>query len=403
VSKVIDTPVSKLSNRSKPYKMSAAATAIAALPAASAVIESDNSAPAAVMPVDELAAQLKSLSQSDLFKLQKQLTAQLERVSKIAAKPTKAKKASKKAANPNKSYDQLKKPRAWVNFVLQYALQNGWEAFSITQLKRNKDTKKVESEEIIDMPESECVDGVYYYKGSVDPTTGKGKTMITKHAMTLSKVYKTDKPELYEQFSTTYDEEAGNESAAASESESHSEVEPQAEAKPVVVRKTASQKSREAEEKKAAKEAEKAAAKAAKEAEKAAAKAAKEAEKEAAKAVKAEVKPKAESKPKAAAPAAPAPAAAAAKPVTAAKKPVTKKAAAAKVDNWVAPDEDGFHDWTWDAKLYFRNSKNHVFTQTADGQCGDWMGLWIPAELRFEMIETPAEYLGEEDSITVQP
>jgi hypothetical protein len=369
-------------------------SAIAAIPAASAVVALESDAP--VMPVDELAAQLKSLSQSDLFKLQKQLTAQLERVSKIAAKPTKAKKASKKAANPNKSYDQLKKPRAWVNFVLQYALQNGWEAFSITQLKRNKDTKKVESEEIIDMPESECVDGVYYYKGSVDPTTGKGKTMITKHAMTLSKVYKTDKPELYEQFSTTYDEEAGNESAAASESESQSEVEPQAEAKPVVVRKTASQKSREAEEKKAAKEAEKAAAKATKEAEKAAAKAAKEAEKEAAKAVKAEVKPKA------AAPA-PAPAPAAAKPVTAAKKPVTKKAAAAKVDNWVAPDEDGFHDWTWDAKLYFRNSKNHVFTQTADGQCGDWMGLWIPAELRFEMIETPAEYLGEEDSMTVQP
>lgn len=374
--------------------MSAATASAAALPAASAVIESDNSAPAAVMPVDELAAQLKSLSQSDLFKLQKQLTAQLERVSKIAAKPTKAKKASKKAANSNKSYDQLKKPRAWVNFVLQHALQNGWEAFSITQLKRNKDTKKVESEEIIDMPESECVDGVYYYKGSVDPTTGKGKTMITKHAMTLSKVYKTNKPELYEQFSASYDEEAGNESAAASESESQSEVEP--EAKPVVVRKTASQKSREAEEKKAAKEAEKAAAKAAKEAEKAAAKAAKEAEKEAAKAVKAEVKPKAESK---AAPAA------ATKPAatTAAKKPVAKKAAAAKVDNWVAPDEEGFHDWTWDNKLYFRNSKNHVFTQTADGQCGEWAGLWLPKQLRFEMIETPAEYLDTEDAMTVQP
>lgn len=387
MSKVIDTPRFPASKLSKLSKMSAAA-----LPAASAVLESDNAAPA--MPVDELAAQLKSLSQPDLFKLQKLLTAQLERVSKIAAKPTKAKKASKKAANPNKSYDQLKKPRAWVNFVLQHALQNGWEAFSITQLKRNKDTKKVESEEIIDMPESECVDGVYYYKGSVDPTTGKGKTMITKHAMTLSKVYKNNKPELYEQFSASYDEEAGNESAAASESESHSEVEP--EPKPVVVRKTASQKAREAEEKKAAKEAEKAAAKAAKEAEKAAAKAAKEAEKEAAKAVKAEVKPKAESKV--------APAAAAKPAAAAAKKPVAKKAAAAKVDNWVAPDEEGFHDWTWDNKLYFRNAQNHVFTQTADGQCGEWAGLWIPAELRFEMIETPAEYLDtEEDSMTVQP
>lgn len=379
--------------------MSAAATT-AALPAASAVVESDNAAPAAVMPFDDLAAQLKMLSQSDLFKVIKQVTAQLERVSKVAAKPTKAKKASKKAANPNKSYDQLKKPRAWVNFVLQNALQNGWDAFSITQSKKDKATGITETE-IIDMPESECVDGVYYYKGTVDPTTAKGKTMITKHAMSLSKIYKADKPELYELFSSTYDEEAGND--AASESEGHSEVEPQAEAKPVIVRKTASQKSREAEEKKAAKEAEKAAAKAAKEAEKAAAKAAKEAEKGAAKAVKAEAKPKAESKPKAA-PAPPAAAAAAAtKPVTAAKKPVTKAAAKKPVDNWVAPDEDGFHDWTWDAKLYFRNSKNHVFTQSADGQCGDWMGLWIPAELRFEMIETPAEYLGEEDSMTVQP
>ena len=339
------------------------------------------------MQYEDLATQLKMLSQPDLFKAIKLVTAQLEKASKVAAKPTKAKKASKKTANPNKSYDQLKKPRAWVNFVLQYSLQNGWDAFSITQAKKDRETKKVVSEEIIEMPKSECVDGVYYYKGTVDLATGKGKTMITKHAMSLSKIFKSDKPDLYEQFSSKYDEEAGNESAASSASDAEAEAE--AEAKPVVVRKTASQKSREAEEKKAAKEAEKVAAKAAKDAEKATAKA----EKEAAKAVKAEVKPKVESKPKAA------PAATAV-----IKKPVTQAAAKATSDNWVAPDEDGFHDWTWGGKLYFRNSQNHVFTQSADGQCGNWMGLWIPAELRFDMIETPAEYLGEEDSImTVQP
>jgi len=358
-----------------------AASPIAAIPAASAVAaESDNES-VALMPYEDLAAQLKMLSQPDLFKAIKLVTAQLEKASKVAAKPTKAKKASKKAANPNKSYDQLKKPRAWVNFVLQDALQNGWPAFSITQSKTDKATGAKETE-IIDMPESECVDGVYYYKGTVEPTTGKGKTMITKHAMSLSKIYKSDKPDLYEQFSSKYDEEAGNESAAASASDADAEAE--AEAKPVIVRKTASQKAREAEEKKAAKLAEKEAAKAAKEAEKAAAKAAKEAEKGA--------KPKAESKPKAPKEAEPAEKKPAEKkPVAKGSKPVAK--ASKPADNWVAPDEDGFHDWSYNGKLYFRNFRNHVFTQTTDGQCGDWMGLWIPAELRFEMMQAPAEYL----------
>jgi hypothetical protein len=361
--------------------MSAAATA--AIPAASAVVvpESD----ASVMPVDDLIAQMKLLSQPDLFKVMKQLTATLEKASKDAAKPTKAKKASKKVANPNKSYDQLKKPRAWVNFVLQDALQNGWPAFSITQSKKDKDSGD-KIEEITDMPESECVDGVYYYKGSVDPTTGKGKPMITKHAMSLSKIYWSNKDktgtrkDLYDAFEEQYVNDSGNESAAASESESQDEKQ-----KTIVVRKTASQKSREAEEKKAAKLAEKEAAKLAKEAEKAAAKAAKEAEKAA--------KPAA--KPKAAAPAAPAPAPAAAAEVAAPKKKtVAAKAKQTKpVDNWVAPDEDGFHDWTWEGKLYFRNHLNHIFTNV-NGEAKEWVGLWIPAELRFDTTaQMPAEYL----------
>ena len=357
----------------------------AAIPAASAVValEADNVL-ADVMPVDDLIAQMKLLSQPDLFKVMKQATAQLEKASKVAAKPTKAKKASKKAANPNKSYDQLKKPRAWVNFVLQDALQNGWPAFSITQSKKDKDSGD-KIEEITDMPESECVDGVYYYKGSVDPTTGKGKPMITKHAMSLSKIYWSNKDktgtrkDLYDAFEEQYVNDSGNESAAASESESQDEK------KVVVVRKTASQKSREAEEKKAAKLAEKEAAKAAKEAEKAAAKAAKEAEKAA--------KPAA--KPKAAAPApAPAPAAAAAAEVAAPKKKtVAAKAKQTKpVDNWVAPDEDGFHDWTWEGKLYFRNHLNHIFTNV-NGEAKEWVGLWIPAELRFDTTaQMPDEY-----------
>jgi hypothetical protein len=379
--------------------MSAAA---AAIPAASAVVESDA---VAVMPIDDLIAQFKLLSQPDLFKAMKQLTNVLEKASKDAAKPTKAKKASKKAANPNKSYDQLKKPRAWVNFVLQDALQNGWPAFSITQSKKDKDSGD-KIEEITDMPESECVDGVYCYKGSVDPATGKGKPMITKHAMSLSKIYWSNKDktgtrkDLYDAFEEQYVNDSGNESAAASESESQDEK------KVVVVRKTASQKTREAEEKKAAKLAEKEAAKLAKEAEKAAAKAAKEAEKAAkpaskAKAAAAPASPAAPVAP--VAPAAPvAPVAAAPAPATATAAPKAKKPVAPKakkvVDNWVAPDEDGFHDWTWDNKLYFRNFKNHIFTQTADGQVGEWVGLWIPAELRFDPIETPAEYLESQEN-----
>jgi hypothetical protein len=232
------------------------------------------------------------------------------------------------------------------------------------------------------MPESECVDGVYYYKGSVDPTTGKGKPMITKHAMSLSKIYWSNKDksgtrkELYDAFEEQYVNDSGNESAAASESESQDEK------KPIVVRKTASQKSREAEEKKAAKLAEKDAAKAVKEAEKAAAKAAKEA-----------AKPAPKAKAAAAAPAAPEAAAAPVAPAAPAAAPKKKTVAKKKtVDNWVAPDEDGFHDWTWEGKLYFRNHLNHIFTNV-NGEAKEWVGLWIPAELRFDTTaQMPDEY-----------
>lgn len=366
------------------------AAAIADIPAASAVVDSDNESVAAAMPFDDLVAQLKLLSQADLFKLQKQLTLQLEKATKAAltaaAKPVKA-----KGAKRNSSYKQLEKPRAWIDHVLEYSLQNGWEAFSITQMKKDKKAG-VTTQEITDMPESECVDGVYYYKGTVDPTTGKGKTMITKHAMTLSKIYwsnsekKGTRPELYEAFSQQYDAKLAADAASAPASDAESEQEAP-EPKVLVVRKTASQKSREAEEKKAAKEAEKAAKVAAKEAEKAAKAAAKEAEKASVKTA-----PKSKAAPKVAP--APAPKEESKPPVAEKKKPVPKKAAPKKaVDDWVAPDEEGFHDWTWEGKLYFRNAQDHVFSQTADAQCGDWMGQWIRDELRFDMIETPAEYL----------
>jgi hypothetical protein len=343
----------------------AATAATAEIPAMDAVENATS--------VDELLAQIKLLNPADLAKVARLVTSQFEKFAKAAAKPARAKKEVSKKANP-KRVDQLKKPREWVTFVLQHSLQNGWEAFSIKQTKTDKPTKQ-KVEEIIDMPASECVEGVHYYAGTVDPETGKGKPMITKHAMSLSKIYWSNKDQtgtrkdLYDAFEAQFSE--ADIYSAPSEIE---EV-----PKPIVVRKTASQKAREAEEAKAAKTAAKEAAKAAK----AEAKAAKDAEKAEVKAVAPKKTTKPASAPAPDAAPAPAPAASAAAP---AKKSVVKKPTAAKkADTFTCEDDGEFHEWTWDGQKYWRDFQGRCFRYKESGiTADDWVGIWIRDELRFD-------------------
>jgi hypothetical protein len=377
----------------------------AALPIASEVTDSETESVASV-DMDSLISQLKQLESADLFKVMKQALAEAE---KRAKGTTSRATAAKKAGSMPKGVvpPQLRKPRAWVEFTLKHALENGWEAFTVYQTKKDKESgEKIEEE--IEMPASILHEGAHVYTDSVTEKTPSGKQLIQKDAMSLSKQRWAPKekkgthPELYAEFEASYVEELPADDTASETSST----------KKTVVRKTAAEKAAEAEEKKAlkeqekaekkaAKEAEKVAKKAEKDAEKAAKKAEKEAEKAAAKAEKEAGKKPASKSPvpaKAIAPAkagsvasTPAPAAVAVKvPVKA--KPV----AAPKVEEWSCPADGMVRHWSYKGKKYLRNSDNEVYSIAADGGLGEWEGLYIPAEDRID-DSVPEPVFDEED------
>ena len=360
------------------------------MPTASPV---ESKTPAAdAVEMESVLATLKTLEAADLFKVMKQALAAAEKRSTGAAPRGKA-AAAKKAGSMPKGVvpPQLRKPRAWVDFTLAHALENGWESFTVFQTKKDKATgEKIEEE--IEMPGSILHDGAYVYEDSVTEKTPAGKQLIHKDAMSLSKQRWAPKDkkgtheELYNEFLASYVEEEAPEADDASETSS---------TKKVVVRKTAAEKAAEAEEKKAAKEAEKAEKKAAKEAEKAEKKAEKEADKAAKKADKEATKKPAGKAPVPAAAVkkvAAAPVKATATPVKAAaataapvKAPVKKAAVAApKKEEWSCPADGMVHPWPYKGKTYLRNSDNEVWLRGADGGCGEWQGVYLPAEDRID-------------------
>jgi hypothetical protein len=380
------------------------------LPNASPV---DSKTPVEPVEMDAVLATLKTLESADLFKVMKQALAAAEKRSTGSAPRGRA-AATKKTGSMPKGVvpPQLRKPRAWVDFTLQHALENGWEAFTVYQTKKDKDSgEKIEEE--IEMPGSVLHDGAHVYEGSVTDKTPAGRQLIHKDAMSLSKQRWAPKDkkgtheELYNEFLASYVEEEVPEADDASETSS---------TKKVVVKMTAAEKAAAAEAKKAEKEAEKAAKKAEKEAEKAAKKAEKEAEKEAKKAEKEAEKAakKAEKealkKPatKAVVPAAavkkaatatavvkaPVKAAAAAAPV---KAPVKKAVVAApKKEEWTCPSDGMVHPWPYKGKQYLRNSDNEVWIRGADGGCGEWQGVYLPAEDRIDDSVAEPEFEDEE-------
>ena len=161
--------------------------------------------------MESMIASLKGLEVVELFKVIKHAVSEAEKRAKSAGKmSTKAKSAAaggstKKAGSMPKGQvpPQLRKPRAWVEFVLKHALENGWESFTVFQTRKDKKTgEKVEEE--IEMPGSVLHEGTHIYEDSITEKQPAGKQLIQKDAMSLSKHYwapkaKTGaKPELYE-------------------------------------------------------------------------------------------------------------------------------------------------------------------------------------------------------------
>jgi hypothetical protein len=375
------------------------------LPAASAV--EAPSPPAEPVEMDALLASLKSLDAADLLKVMKLALAETEkRVKGVVPRGRAA--AAKKAGSMPKGVvpPQLRKPRAWVDFTLQHALQNGWEPFTVYQSKKDKETGEKVDEEI-EMPGSVLHDGAYVYEGSVTEKTPAGRQIIHKDAMSLSKQRWAPKDKkgthqaLYEEFEAAYVEEPVEAPDAASVASSKKVVKTTAAEKAAAAAAKKEAKEAEKAEKKAAKEAEKEAKKAEKEAEKAAKKAEKEAEKAAKKAEKeAAKKPTAK---------APVPAAAVKKAGGAAaapaKAPVVKAAtvvkakpapAPVKAEEWSCPADGMVHAWPYKGKQYLRNSDNEVWLKAADGSCGEWQGKYVPAEDRIDDSVPEPEFEDEE-------
>ena len=369
-----------------------------ALPVASEPVSDSESVTVPAVDMEALVASLKQLDAPDLFKVMKQALAEAEKRTKGSASRV---ATAKKAGSMPKGVvpPQLRKPRAWVEFTLKHALENGWESFTVFQTKKDKETgEKIEEE--IEMPGSELHEGAYVYEDSVTDKTPQGKQLIQKDAMSLSKQRWAPKekkgthPELYAEFEAQYVEEelpAGDDTASETSS-----------TKRTVVRKTAAEKAAEAEAKKVAKEAEKAEKKAAKEAEKEAKKAekeaekaekkaekdaeklAKKAEKETAKKPASKVVPAAAVKKPAAPAAAPAAAPQKAPQKAAPKASAPQKVAPKAVEEWSCPADGMVHPWAYKGKQYLRNSDNEVWLRGADGGLGEWQGIYVVAEDRID-------------------
>jgi len=329
-------------------------------------------------PFDAVVTAVKTFESSDLFKLLKVASSEIEKKSvalqkqavasqKVATKATAAKKTGSmpKGAIP----PQLKKPRAWVEFTLKSALENGWESFTVVQKKKDKETNTV-TEEQIEMSGSVLYNGAHIYKDSVSEKSPEGRQLNHKEAMSLSKQRKEASHATFAVFDTQYVDETSDDDKSVTSSTS---------SKKIVVKKTAAEKEAEAAAKKKATKDEKAVKKAKKDAEKEAKKVDVAAEKEAKKVEKAE---KIEKK---------------TVPVAAVKKVVVKPATPVATTTTaavailtpqkkalVAPKEDVpndgmVHPWTYKAKKYLRNADGETWTVGADGGVGEWIGLYDAA------------------------
>jgi hypothetical protein len=124
---------------------------------------------------------IKQSCQVNLLKMQKAVMSEIERKLKSGEKTV---RVVKKTGSMPKGVipQQLRKPRAWVEFTLKFARENGWEAYVIHQQKKNKLTGEKELVEI-EMAEGERGEDALYVYGDTK------KKLTHKDAMSLSKVW----------------------------------------------------------------------------------------------------------------------------------------------------------------------------------------------------------------------
>jgi len=308
---------------------------------------------------------LKGKTLEELLAIITAAAAEAKKAAKVAAKSAPKEKAEKKGSMPKGVVPpQLRKPRAWVDFTLAHANQNGWESFAV----------KGQEEP---MPASVMKDGKYVFEKD-------GKPMNNKQAMSLSKQRwdrkenKGTRKDLYDEFESTYVDEAPIDSEPKAET-------PKKEVKP---KKSEEEKLAEKEAKAAKKKEEKLAEKEAKKAEKVETKKTekvevKKTEVEEKKVEEKKVEEKTEKVEEKKAPVVP-------------KKKIVKSVKEEK-DTFTCENDGALHHWEWKGKHLLRNFDNQVWAATTDGEMGEWQGVFDSKTLKFDTsVEEPIFY--EEES-----
>jgi hypothetical protein len=267
--------------------------------------------------IQNIQESLKELSVEELLTIIAAATAEAKKKAKIVVKAAPKKEAKEKKGSMPKGVipPQLLKPRAYVDYTLADANKNGWESFEVSGQMIAASVEK---------------DGAHVFEAT-------GKPFNQKHAMSLSKIRKTTRPEFYEEFEAQYVEPVA---APAAESQEESVAAVAAVSAPKPKKEKAAPKPKKTDEEKAA--------------EKEAKLAAKEAEKEAKKAEK-----------------------------KVAKKPEAPKEVVA--DTWVPKTTDGkVYPRTIGGVAYFSNHLHQLWFKDTDGGVGDWAGVFLISENRID-------------------
>ena len=346
---------------------------------------------------------LSELTIVELSKFMKEACILMEKKAKAETKQLEKVETKRAAAAPPKGKTpiQFLKNNAWVEFVLNDMLTQGWEEFTHTErmgkgladvLYQKSELvpyKDAEGKEVFD--EDGEVQKIFVFEGSVSKTKPNGDQPTLSHAMTVSRLYWSpatvkkagsgSREDLYREFESQYVPPMTEEGETAKPT------------KKTVVRQVMTkeerdrekeEKQREKEEAKEQKRLEREAAKEQKRLEKEAEKEQKRLEREAAKASKAVVKIPARavrgvvtSKGSPIAPAAQVVKAKAPLTVKAAVKPLAKPQPpqAAKTE-WVPPMKGMSKPFQVGTVTYLRDHLNRLWTKDANGKPDECVGVW---------------------------
>ncbi len=189
---------------------------MSSMPTASAITSaSDIEAP--TVSFEEILSSVKHLSVSDLVRLSKSVSLEMEKKFKVyektASKKGKSAKPKRVGSMPKGVLPpQFVKPNAWKSFVFADAKKNGWPSFTVPLKRKNKESGETEIDEVTFSASVKGEDGY---------TFDTGRAFNEKDAMSLSKIYWDNKnqcgsrKDLWERFDADFVERDVSPSSAS--------------------------------------------------------------------------------------------------------------------------------------------------------------------------------------------